>query len=895
MFRFLSLFFTISVFAQKVDTIPGFQQKISGEEIVYFSPYQRFANSALLTRCNNNGAITWKASAYSGKAKYVCYEVLIGHSTGTSSGERTFNISLNGKELLSWRTQPKMTGPFTQIVRQKNARAAFQFLEFDANKDAFGRLFITVPAKLVKNDAVFSINGVNQDSRDWLMVFQFQHSFQVQAEATQLVTKKENKRQLNAYILQPFSVSQQVHITAQNFDTLVTLPYGYNKVPLPVFPVDVEGDVEVSFQLLGKGLPISQTVHFAPTTFRNFQIIHHSHNDIGYSHLQTEVAKIQTQNIRSAMQWIKQAKAGQRPIWHIESLWAVENFLNEATETEIVDFERYVKAGSLVLSANYANVLTGLSRTEELNWMVEYAKTLEKRFGFEIKNAMITDIPGITKEALTAYINNGIPYLSLGPNYVAAFPDRGDRVGGVIAEQGDKVYFWKPSNTAENKLLVWTAGKGYSFFHGIADGKMEEAWEQRLSDYLIELDEKNYPHQDVQLRYTKKSDNGPVDTTLCDFIDKWNATYSSPQLTLANLDELFGAYQQKFARNPFFFTGEISPYWEDGAYSTAAEEIQNRSLSAKTIALEKQAKKDGSYERLKTDFYQLHRNIILFHEHTWGAWCSISDPHSEFTTEQWRIKKAFLDSAQAQFNRLELLVTKPEKATIRKGGTPILDFRVDLQHGGITALKFPDETLAIRQDIKLFEGIYVLGINPSEQLRMQNISMKELSNTASEKVVEVRGNVGSISSAIITYRLDKQLNQLQAHVRLEKTEEQRKESFHFSLNPTAEPFTFVYGSDAQRKTVPEDQLAGSNREFVCTEDYVEINSKYRFSFYTPQVNLIETNGIINENTTNGVKTWEKEKRSPTSIFLYVFNNYWHTNYKATQAGTIEFDVILVVD
>lgn len=893
----VSILLSCSTFAQKTDTIPGFEQKIGGEEIVYFSPYQRFAKNALLARCNNNGAISWSANPYKGKAKMVCYEVLIGHSTGTSSGTRTFNLSLNSEVILQLTTQAKEKGRYSYIATGKyTSKLEFVFIEFDANRDGFGKLFITVPAKLVQQKADFLVEGVYQDSRDWLMVFQFQNKFDAQAEATQLITKKENKRQLNTYLFQPYSAPRKVRVFSSVFDTTVLMSYGYHKLNLPMYPLSFTGNDNLHFEIEGSKSGIGIPVHFAPLAHRNFHIIHHSHNDIGYSHIQTEVAQIQTQNIRSAIAWIKNAKSGQRPIWHIESLWAVENFLNEASATETEDFVRFVKAGNLVLSANFANILTGLSRTEELDWMLEYAKKLESRFGFKIKNAMITDIPGITSQGLDAYLRNDIPFLSLGPNYVEAFPDHGDRVGGVIQQQGDHVFNWKADMKSLKQLTVWTAGKGYSFFHGIADNKMQEAWEQKLSDYSIELDQKNYPYDLVQLRYTKKSDNGPVDTTLCDFIDRWNATYSSPTLVLASLDELFLQFEQKYGDSSMFLTGEISPYWEDGAFSTAEEEILNRTLSAKTSALEQKVRAQGIYPAWENDFYQLHRAIILFHEHTWGAWCSISDPESFFTTEQWRIKKSFLDSAQAIYNRIVSKIAEPDVSYLHKGSTAILDFHVDPLHGGINQLKLVDETIESVRDYALFEGVYQLGTNPMVPQRLTDLVVLEKTNTSLEKVVEVRGKVGSISSVTITFRLDKILQQLQVHYKLEKGAEKRKESFHVALTPANEAFTFIYGSNVHQKTIQGSQMAGSNREFVCTEDRIEMNSlQHHFLFYTPQVNLVETNGMIDETLINGVKTWKKEKQTPSDIFLYVFNNYWHTNYKASQEGLIEFDVILTID
>ena len=114
---------------------------------------------------------------------------------------------------------------------------------------------------------------------------------------------------------------------------------------------------------------------------------------------------------------------------------------------------------------------------KEQDWNNEYARRLEKQYGFDIVSAMITDIPGISYSALKSYVENGIRYLSLGPNYVDNLPDKGDRVGGVIREQGDVAFYWKPDSLSERKLLVWTAGKGYSYFHNITSEEMESGWE----------------------------------------------------------------------------------------------------------------------------------------------------------------------------------------------------------------------------------------------------------------------------------------------------------------------------------------------------------------------------------------------------------------------------------
>lgn len=896
--RVLFLFILVSSISFGQDTLGGYHSKIAGEELVYFSPYDRFAKNSLLTRCNGKSAVLWESPVYSGKMKSITYEVLIGHSTGTSTGERHFTIELNGQKIGRLTTQPKKQGSYKidAQTESKDIQITFVWMEYDANGDGFGKLYLTIPTHLVREHPVFGITGENEQSSDWLMVFMYSRSFKVEAESTQLITRKEKKRQLNLYIDQPLSQAAKLRIHSNQFDTVFTIGHGYSKLSLPVYAADFIGNDHIQCSLEGVKELKSIDLTIEPLKSYEFHIIHHSHNDIGYSHLQTEVAKIQTGNIRMAIQWIRTAASDQRPIWHIESLWAVENFLAEASKVEKEEFFRYVKSGNIVLSANYANILTGISRPEELNWMVEYAKQLERSNGIEIKSAMITDIPGITSAGLNAYIENNIPYLSLGPNYVEAFKDHGDRVGGVIREQGDKAFYWKPSPDSDKKLLVWTAGKGYSFFHNVADKQKQERWEQKISDYCIELDSKNYPYDIVQLRYTKKSDNGPVDTNLCYFIDHWNQTYSTPKLVLSSVNELFEAFEKKYGTALPVETGEISPYWEDGAFSTVQEEILNRTISLKTAALETRMKKEGIIEKYREALYSLHRNILLFSEHTWGSWCSISDPEAFFTTEQWKIKKSFVDSANAQYTRLEKAIGKPDNDSYN-GSLRIDDFEVDSITGGLSKLmRSGKNLLAEKSEYKTFEPIYSLGINPQKFITPKLVNV--VPERDNDKVKTVRSQIilGESLQIQITYTLDHYAKVFKAHYQVVKDSVKEKESLHIAIPLSGNTQDILYGSSSDLNSITKDQLAGSNHDFICTDKELLVKTNGpSFRIYSPQVNLFEVGGIINEEQVNGAKIWKSKPGDLSQLFLYVFNNYWHTNYKASQKGYFEFDLILVLE
>lgn len=895
---FLLLFSTSTVIstAQVSDTISGYQDKISGEEIRYYSPLHQFAKTALLTRVNGVMPIEWSAPVYSGNKTTVTYELLIGHSTGTSTADRHFLVALNERELFTITTPVKKKGPYTLAGNGANS-AVWKFIQedYDVNGDAFGKLYISIPAAWVNKKATFRINGLNENARDWLMVFMYKPGLKGIAEPTNLVTRSENRRQLNLFFDIPWSGITTVSIHTRSGVFSSRLIKGYNTIQLPAYPTAITGTDTIRC-VFNEKQRLLLPVELKPVRDFVFSIIHHSHNDIGYSHLQPEVEAIQTRNIKEAIRWINNyTGTGEKPVWHIESLWAVENFLRTASKKEEADFANAVKSGQLVLSANYANILTGLAQAEELNWVLEYAHKLEERYGIEIKNGMITDIPGISRSGLLSYVNNNIPYLSLGPNYVETHPDHGDRVGGVIREQGDQVFYWKPGLHAEKKLLVWTAGKGYSYFHGISESEKQSRWEKKISDYCNELIEKNHPFDIVQLRYTKNADNGPVDTTLHQFVENWNRTYRFPELKISSVNDLFAGFEKKYGDRIPVFTGEISPYWEDGAYSTAAEEMLNRELVLKTIALEKYASRTGRLSLQSNELYQLHKNIVLFHEHTWGAWCSTTDPDSYFTTEQWRIKKQFVDSAAYYYKLLADSIQFNYAADSSINDLlPITDFQVDPESGAVRKLIVNEQQLpTTAQQYALFEPVYLYGINPATVYRPENIRINVTENSPSRKTIEVTGTIKGCKAYTVCYTLNKESGSFTAHFRFDKSNEREKESLHIAFPFTSNTSRLEYGSAKQRLRYPQDQLPGSNKEFICVEQELSLQwGNHKAVLTAPGFALWEIGSMIDERKVNGAKVWKRDEQPAGTVFLYLLNNYWHTNYKADQEGIIAFDINL---
>ncbi len=881
------LFLGLSTYLDAQTQPAGFFKKISGEDLSYFSPFREFANLALLTRCNGVSPIEWEAAAPIVQEGKVNYQFLIGFSNGTSGGDRLFDVYLDDSLIITFETKKnwvELNSFQHESIFAPQSDFSFTLLEKDINKDMFGYLDIQLPEHQV-GKRHFKIVGRDLQSRDWLMVFQYKAQTKVNVQPSALVLRAQQKRPINVQCLIQEGIDSisfvSSYVQFQNH-----FKPGYHYLTLPAYPAAFIGTDTLRFRAFAKGKPCIDSLLFLevkPIKDLTFHLIHHSHNDIGYSHLQTDVAKIQTENIRSALRWIAKGGVGAiEPIWHIESLWAVENFLKEASSTEEAAFVAAVKAGQLVLSANYANCLTGLMRPEEFVWLTAYARNLERKYGLHISNAMVTDIPGQTYAAFEAYAQQQISYLSLGPNYVANHADHGDRVGGVIHETGDQPFIWQSKTDSSQQLFVWTAGKGYSYFHNISAGQQFFEWEKRLSAYTQELSA--YPYNVVQLRYTKNADNGPVDTTLCEFIAAWNSKYSSPQLLLSNLDTLFSDFLKKYKDDLPVQSGEISPYWEDGAYSTAAEEIQSRRLVKEVIDFEGQLneiQKNQHQEALQ----EIHRNLVLFHEHTWGAWCSISAPDTYFSTEQWRIKKSFLDSAQLQFSR----IGKQAQFKGYCNNSVVSNFRFlwDEAYSGIRSLKW-DGIELLRQDTPgLGACIYSLGISPQVN--------EVLLNTQIDQKKGLQSIAHPNLNITVQFQPAAHPDEFYLRFRIDKKAIRDKEALHICLPFQLDNPTLTYGEETLLN-YPADQLAGSNKEFICVSDHLILeDKKFKLTIFTPDCNLIELGSPIDEQQQAGAKVWKRDNQSVSPLYLYVFNNYWHTNYKAEQSGVFEVNVLVRVE
>lgn len=917
----------------KQDVINGYAKDIEGEVLSYFSVYPEHATTALLTRCTDGmKAIAWETAAVPKylKGDYAYFSWIAAHNCTTSGGDRSFDLFVGEEKVLTFTTHHSTQPATWQVDGVDSVKLVFEFSKADRHGDAHGFAHLRVPRKYITPGQPLRLKvvGHTQNSPDWFMTFRYTFEEKVEVEALPFVHRGGHTRPLLLSVMH-FGGPVQLRIRfGESEDQVFVAQHGLQTFEAPIGNMAEHTRVPVSVHL-GRSLRIDTVIELRPIIHRDIHLVHHSHTDIGYSHLQAEVEKIQNNNIWKALELIDRTKdypENSRFVWNVESLWAVENFLGIASEQDKQRFIAAVKSGSIALSANYANILTGLCTPEEMHWIVEYADSLRKWYGLPITMAMQTDIPGMSWSMVDAYAAHGIRYLSQGPNYIPDMPDGGDRIGSTLREQGDKPYWWK-STTGRDSILVWTAGQGYGGWHGFTPGAIKERGTRKIAAYMNELAAKGYPYDMVQWRYNIVSDNGPVDSTLSDFVREWNEKYISPRLTIANAGEMMQQFEEKYGKSIPTWSGDFTPYWEDGAYSTAKEEGDVRVLSARLSTLIDAAR---IWERHIDPhlLYRAKRSIVMWHEHTWGAWCSISDPDAHFTTDQWRVKQDFADSAGWYVDTIQkALFPRP---TTYAEPSPFNTMRYSPTESRLRDYAWMHHQFRMRKRTKpVLSGAYVPSVSSTGSFLKLNSLRGDLGIRGTGigllQWIERRDTTSNMPSVVQTpwyetgdeeWRIPLKLETLGDSIEMilltqesdfwiratvKKRAVRDKESLHLALPFNIPNATVRIGIGDTCVTPESGRIPGSNNDFFCAQRWIDVsNDSMGVTIVCPQGAIWEVGEMVDERKVNPGKgtnpeyyrAWKTEAKSSSTIYLYALNNYWHTNFKADQEGPITFDLYL---
>jgi alpha-mannosidase len=395
-------------------------------------------------------------------------------------------------------------------------------------------------------------------------------------------------------------------------------------------------------------------IELQPVRKMTIYILPHSHNDIGYTEIQSKVEEKQLNNLLTGIDYARRTKdypEGARFVWNLEGLYAADLFLHRMDEQQKKDFFEAVKSGGVALNGMYLNTLTGLCRPEELLQLFGYSTALAQQCQVPVDAAMISDVPGYTWGTVSAMAQAGIKYFSVAPNFF-------DRIGDILVQWQDKPFYWV-SPSGKEKVLVWIPYMGYALSHTLPG--LSKSF---VASYMEQMKSKGFPYDISYIRWSGHGDNAVPDLTISDFVKDWSGRYEWPKFVISSTSTAFRAFEQRYGDRLPQEQGDWTGYWEDGAGSSAYETAENRASSSRLSQAEvlwaMRAAGDGmdaagsgvsgggKGAAMPVDsFRAAWQHILLYSEHTWGADISVTTPLSQKTTEQWAVKKSYATRADS--------------------------------------------------------------------------------------------------------------------------------------------------------------------------------------------------------------------------------------------------------
>jgi hypothetical protein len=382
----------------------------------------------------------------------------------------------------------------------------------------------------------------------------------------------------------------------------------------------------------------------------------HSHVDIGYTGLQTDVLKMHQRNLFDAIEVARESASNpsdSRYRLNVEATWVLDRLLQTATPAQQKSLARALREKTLSVSADYANLLTGLMHPEELMQGYRFSRILQDRFGVPIDTATQTDVPGVTWGDVVAMNEAGVKYLVLMPN-------PSDRIGGVRHAWEDKPFFWVGPSGVE-KVLVWETD---SYAVGVGagwDGDRSKIYRSNdpakrfigsaLFPKLDRLVRNGYPYDIVGLPWSF-TDNPPVDGDVAKAAKAWNERYEYPHVVLSTWSDACRELVRRYGSKLPLVRGDLTPYWEDGSGSSAAETALNRISPNRILQAGALFAMRPGHNYPAAAFLEAWRNVLLYSEHTWGAYNSTSEPDNALVKAEWAIKQSFALTADRQSKML---------------------------------------------------------------------------------------------------------------------------------------------------------------------------------------------------------------------------------------------------
>ncbi len=368
-------------------------------------------------------------------------------------------------------------------------------------------------------------------------------------------------------------------------------------------------------------------------------LIPHIHLDVGYSDYQPKVAAIQNRAMDKGMDFAERIPGFS---FSVDGSWDLDQFMQTRSFADQQRAIAAMKDGKLFVPAEYANLLTGFPTAETLIRSLYASANFSREHGTPFDYANITDVPSYSWSYASILSAAGIRYFVAGPN--------GHLTRGPVDIQGrlneNSPFWWVGPDGS--KVLFWY-GRHY-WEGGILFGVPPNVnmGSATIPVFLKTYERPSYKASTVILFGTQQ-ENTDLFPQQAALVGKWNAKFAYPKLEYSGFAAAMKAIAVQFGNALKTVSGDGGPYWEDGIASNARLAAEERQNESRAPSVDKLATLTALVNpRLVADKPALDHmwtSMVLMDEHTFSSHNEWSDPTSDETTRQSKVKAMYAEDA----------------------------------------------------------------------------------------------------------------------------------------------------------------------------------------------------------------------------------------------------------
>jgi alpha-mannosidase len=367
-------------------------------------------------------------------------------------------------------------------------------------------------------------------------------------------------------------------------------------------------------------------------------IVANEHLDIGFTDYRAKVAELQSESIDDVLKLLPQHPDFR---WNLDGSWIAEQYLAGRSTASQNEFLDQVRKGRIVIPAEFANQHTGVASLEGLIRSLYPSHELAARYHLPLGAANITDVPSYSWSYATVLHDAGQKYLVAGSNNWRA----------PVLLQGrwneKSPFYWEGPDGS--RVLMWYSRAYLQLASLFGSPPMLPAVEDALPVFLQAYDRDSYLADSVIL-FGSQLENTTLSQEQVLLPAQWSKLYAYPRFDFSTVADAMQSIARQFGDKIPVVRGDFGPYWEDGFTTGSAATAIHRQNQQRILTAEKMGTLPSLLNpALRPEDAWLQRawhNGLLFDEHAWTSVAATTQPESDQSTMQLRLKTAEVTEAR---------------------------------------------------------------------------------------------------------------------------------------------------------------------------------------------------------------------------------------------------------